>query len=302
MTQDAWSTQGMPDQTGRLVIVTGGTNGIGLRTAQLFAEHGADVIVGARNANKGATVAADLQGRAVGHVTAEEMDLADLASIERFADRLTLSGRPVDLLVNCAGVMAIPEREVTRDGFERHLGTNHLGHFALTGRLLPLLRTASSARVITVSAQSARYVRLDLADLQSERSYAPMRAYSRSKLANILFAVELGARFERTSLSSVAVHPGTANTGIQQHQRGAVTKWLGRRIMQAVGQPLDHVADPIVFAATTEHLASETFVAPTGLWELGGAPGLVPLPKAALDGDLRQALWQESERLTGVHF
>lgn len=220
-----------------------------------------------------------------------------MGSVARFSAELLTRGVPVDVLVNCAGVMAIPQWEATADGFEKHFGTNHLGHFALTGRLLPLLQKAEAARVITVSAQVARTARLDLDNLQFQRGYRPMRAYGSSKLANVLFAVELNSR-----VTGIPVHPGTAPTDIQQYGTNRVTNGIGRLIMRAVGQPLEYVADPITFAATTPEVTAESFIAPTGLFELGGTPGFVPLPRAARDADLRAALWRESERLTGVHY
>ena len=167
MTQRTWTADRMPDQTGRTVVITGGAGGIGLRTAEVFARHGARVIIGARDAQKAeravaAIAGADVSGSGGADVAWVPLDLADLASVRRFADRLIERGTPIDVLVNCAGVMAIPRREVTADGFEKHFGTNHLGHFALTGRLRPLLEKAEAARVITVSAQSARSARIDL--------------------------------------------------------------------------------------------------------------------------------------------
>ena len=257
------------------VVVTGGASGIGQRVAEVFrSRFSAEVIVGARPA----------------------LDLASLSVVHDFADKLLADGVPIDVLVNCAGVMAIPRRELTADGFERHFGTNHLGHFALTGRLMPLL---SGGRVITVSAQSARTARLDLANLQLAEGYAPMRAYNNSKLANILFAVELN---NHGDVLSIPVHPGTARTGIQRNLANPVYRLAGQLIMRTFGQPLTHVADPIIFAATTADATPESYIAPTGPFELGGKPGFVKLPPAALETRLRAALWQESERLTGVQF
>lgn len=206
------------------------------------------------------------------------------------------------LLINCAGVMAVPERRVTVDGFEQHMATNYLGHFALTGRLMPLLGAAGPGRVITVSAQAARTARLDLADPQSARDYAPMRGYGRSKLANVMFAVELNRHVGARPMLSLAIHPGTAETDIGQHQHNAIANWVARRTMRAIGQPLDRVADTILFAATTDRAGADSFIAPTGLLELGGRPGLVRLPRAARDETRRGTLWEQSVHLTGVDY
>jgi NAD(P)-dependent dehydrogenase (short-subunit alcohol dehydrogenase family) len=167
---------------------------------------------------------------------------------------------------------------------------------------MPLLEKAVAARVVTVSAQSSRAGRIRLDDLMLERGYAPMRAYNNSKLANVLFAVELNRRVTSRSVLSIPVHPGTASTDIQQYMPGRLYRATGRVVMRMFGQPLERVADPIMFAATTADATTTSFIAPTGPFELGGAPGFVKLPAAALDGELRAALWAASERLTGVHY
>jgi NAD(P)-dependent dehydrogenase (short-subunit alcohol dehydrogenase family) len=300
MASAKWTSEQLPPQSGRTVVITGGAGGIGLRTAEVFARHGARVIIGARNQQKAEQAVAAI-GRAApdAEVRWEHLDLADLTAVRRFSTALLDDGTPIDVLVNCAGVMAIPQRELTTDGFEAHLGTNHLGHFALTGQLLPLLEKSPAARVITVSAQSARTGKIALDDLQSEQNYAPMRAYGASKIANILFALELN---QHTRVLSIPVHPGTAPTDIQQHTNSRLYRAVGQLIMRTLGQPLDRIADPITFAATTPDATTQSFIAPTGPFELGGAPGFVKLPPVALDNELRAALWQESERLTGVHY
>ncbi|WP_232323470.1 SDR family NAD(P)-dependent oxidoreductase [Catenuloplanes japonicus] len=257
----------------RRTVITGGS-GIARLTAEVLRARGDEVIVAARPG----------------------CDLADLASIRDFADTLLADGRPIDLLINCAGVMAVPRRRETVDGFEMHMGTNHLGHFALTGRLLPLLLRSAAPRVVTVSAQIARRSRLDLDDLQARRRYTPMGAYGASKLANILFAVELN---HRAGVRSVAVHPGTAPTGIQRHV-AAPLRLPAELLVRTLGQPLDRVADPVLFAADTEEVTAESFIAPTGFLELGGRTGFVDLPAPARDAALRAGLWEASARLTGV--
>ncbi|RKR73416.1 SDR family NAD(P)-dependent oxidoreductase [Frondihabitans australicus] len=306
-----WTRDDLGPQDDRTVVVTGGSGGIGLRTAEVFAERGARVIIGARDAAK-ATAAVDsvrAAARRAGRTTRSDgvdwrpLDLADLGSVRGFADDVLGMTPSIDLLVNCAGVMAIPECRLTADGIEMHFGTNHIGHFALTGLLLPALGAGRPARVVTVSAQSARTARLDVDDLQRENPrYAPMAAYGNSKLANVLFAVELNRHVDPARVLSVPVHPGTARTGIQQYSTSRVYRGVGQVIMRAVGQPLDRVADPIAFAATSPEATPMSFVAPTGPFELGGAPGFVRLPAQADDDALRAALWAESERLSGVAY
>ena len=296
-----WTAAELPSQAGRTVVVTGGAGGIGHRVAEVFAARGARVVIAARNAAKAEAAVAAIRAEHPGaDVEWSALDLASLASVRQFAAGLAPRLNSIDLLVNCAGVMAVPVRTLTPDGFEMHFGTNHLGHFALTGLLLPLIGAAGPARVITVSAQSARTARLDLDDLQFERGYAPMRAYGRSKIANILFALELNQHVDPARVLSIPVHPGTAPTDIQQHSASRVANAVARVIMRVAGQPLDRVADPVAFAAWTPEATTESFIAPTGLFELGGPPGFVRLPRGAADPSQRRVLWTASERLTGV--
>lgn len=201
--------------------------------------------------------------------------------------------------------MAIPDRRLTSDGFEMHMGTNHLGHFALTGRLLPLLLRSPAPRVVTVSAKIAGWssTKLDLSDLQSERSYIPLRAYASSKLANLLFMVELDRRSRHSGLISVAVHPGTSFTNLQQYSVPSWLRPLVRPIFNTfVGQSTTGSALPSLFAATDSSVVSGSFIGPTGFRELHGPPGLVRLPSNALDEKMTRSLWDTSEDLTHVHF
>ncbi len=294
-----WTSRNIERQDGRRVFVTGGLSGIGFQAALAMGEKGADVTVIGRDAAKGGQVLAELR-RIVpaGSFSFEQSDLANLKSIAEFADRVLQKGQRIDLLLNIAGVMAVPERRPTADGFEMHMGTNHLGHFALTGRLLPLLR---GGRVVQVTALVARWAKLDLSDLQSDRSYNPMTAYAKSKLANILFAVELNKRFGDLGPSAVAVDPGTANTSLQRHTSG-LTHWLGEKVINIIGYPLDRVADPVVFGAVVPAPNDHTYVKPSKFIQKSGSPTYVEVPKRALNRDLRKRLWKLSEELTGVRY
>lgn len=294
-----WTAKDIERQDGRRVFVTGGLSGIGFRTALALGEKGAAVTIIGRDAEKGAHALAELQ-RIVpsGAFAFEQADLANLQSISEFAHRTLNKGLPIGLLLNVAGVMAVPERKLTVDGFEMHMGTNHLGHFALTGRLLPLLR---NARVVQVTALVARWAKLDTSELQSAKSYNPMTAYANSKLANILFAVELNKRQPELGLSAVAVDPGTANTALQRHTSG-LTRWLGEKVIKIIGYPLDRVADPVVFGAVFPAPNDHTYVKPSRLIQKSGPPAYVEVPKLALDADLRTRLWNTSEELTAVHY
>lgn len=317
--------ESIPSQKGRLAVVTGANSGIGEVTATALAGAGAEVVVAARDAGKARAAVERITAAVPGAVTRPEvLDLADLTSVAAFADRLTTAGRPLDLLVNNAGVMAIPDRRTTADGFELTFGTNHLGHFALTGGLLPLLLRAPGARVVTVSAMIARSRLARLDDLNSERRYRPMGSYATSKLANVLFARELqrqadaagvGASGAAASgaaaagrpggaagLTSVAVHPGTALTGLQQHGSRATQALIRLVLGRVIGQSVEGAALSSLYAATAPGIEPGGFYGPTGRFEGAGVPGPVRPPRAAEQPAAARELWAASEEFTGVRF
>ncbi|MEU1374161.1 oxidoreductase [Streptomyces triculaminicus] len=302
---DSWTTADMPRQEGRLAVVTGATGGIGHVTALELARAGAEVVVTGRDAGKARRAAERLAGELPGaRVRPDMLDLADLASLTGFAHRMEHAGRPVDLLVNNAGVMGVPERRTTKDGFELTLGTNHLGHFALTGRLLPLLLRAPDPRVVTVSAAISRSPIAELSDPQSTHKYRPMAAYAKSKLANVLFALELQRRADAAgaALTSVAVHPGGSPTGLQRYASRPV-RVLARLVLgHVVGQSVADAAGPSLYAATAPGITPAGFYGPTGRFEQRGTPGPVELPDLAGDAGLARTLWETSEALTRVHY
>jgi NAD(P)-dependent dehydrogenase (short-subunit alcohol dehydrogenase family) len=295
----------MPNLKGRVAVVTGANSGVGLVTSAELARKGAHVIMAGRNLDKvHAAVAAVREEQPKAALSAGKLDLASLDSIAAFSGALADEGTAVDLLINNAGVMAIPERRTTADGFELTVGTNLLGHFALTGRLLPLLLKAPNPRVISVSAQVSRGRNINMDDLQSTERYRPMESYSKSKLGNVLFAVELQRRARQagTNLTSVAVHPGTSLTGLQRHG-SRVTQAISNAILERfVGHPVEEAALPSLYAATIDNVEPGGFFAPTGRFELRGAPGQVKLPPAAQDPATARKLWKTSEDLTHVHY
>jgi NAD(P)-dependent dehydrogenase (short-subunit alcohol dehydrogenase family) len=281
----------MPDQSGRTLVVTGANSGIGLAAARELAAHGAHVVLAVRDTAKGEAAAAGLSGDP--EVCA--LDLADLASVRAFAEGLD---RSIDVLVNNAGVMATPHR-TTADGFELQLGTNHLGHFALAGLLLPRIQD----RVLTISSGGHRIGRIKFDDLQSERSYRRWAAYGQSKLANLLFMYELQRRLDAagSTLRSVAAHPGYAATNLQSHTESIQDRImaLGNRIF---AQSDEQGAWPTLYAATTPDLPGGSYVGPDGLLEQRGNPKLVGSSAAARDEATARRLWEVSEELTGVHY
>jgi NAD(P)-dependent dehydrogenase (short-subunit alcohol dehydrogenase family) len=289
----AWTTEQIPRLTGTTAIVTGANSGIGYFTALALARAGADVVIGCRDPARGDAAARDLQSASGGRVTQLPLDLADLSSVRTFVDRFLSDHPRLDLLVNNAGVMALPRRETTVDGFERQFGTNHLGHFALTGLLWPALRRSPAARVVTVSSLMAWSARLDLDDLQSERRYRPMDAYSRTKLANLHFMLGLARRAEATDIRSIAAHPGMAATNLQRHAFD--------RLVRIIGQSAAAGALPSLYAATAPDARAGGFYGPRWFGAFG-APTTAWIPGHARDERIAARLWDQSEQLTGVRF
>jgi NAD(P)-dependent dehydrogenase (short-subunit alcohol dehydrogenase family) len=297
-----WTAANIPDQSGRVAVVTGANSGLGLATSAGLARAGATVIMAARNLQKGEEAADRVRAQARGaEVRLAELDLADLASVRSFAEDFQ---GDLDLLINNAGVMAAPRR-LTKDGFESHLATNHLGHFALTGLLLGKLLAAPEPRVVTVSSDMHRRGTMNFDDLQGERSYKRWGAYQQSKLANLMFCFELQrlATEAGTELKSMAAHPGYAATNLQF---AGPTRFYERAFM-AIGnrlfaQSAEMGALPTLYAATFPGLPGGTFVGPDGRGEQRGHPKIVTAAsKAYVEADWRR-LWEVSEGLTGVRY
>jgi NAD(P)-dependent dehydrogenase (short-subunit alcohol dehydrogenase family) len=296
----------MPPQEGRLAIVTGGNSGIGFQTARYLSRVGAVVILACRNAEKGEAARAKIVAEnPAAQVQARVLDVADLGSVRRFAAEFLGENRPLDLLINNAGVMAIPERRTTPQGFEMQFGTNHLGHFALTGLLLPALLRQPGSRVAIVSSIAHKGGRLNFDDLQAERGYDPQRAYQQSKLANLVFGMELDRRLRARSANteSVIAHPGVAVTNIVSNGMG--TGLRGRVVsivFPFVGQSDDRGAWPILYAATSPQAHGGGYYGPDGIAEIKGTPVEVKPKPHALDPATGKRLWEVSETLTGVRY
>jgi NAD(P)-dependent dehydrogenase (short-subunit alcohol dehydrogenase family) len=301
-----WSSADIPDLTGRSIVVTGANSGIGLEAATSLAAHGAAVTLAVRDVDRGSAAADQIRAASPqAQVEVARLDLADLASVREFAAVWTAAHpEGLDVLVNNAGVMAIPRRE-TADGFEMQLGTNHLGHFALTGLLVGSLRPAG--RVVTVSSGAHRFGRMDFDDLQSE-SYQKWRVYGQSKLANILFALELHRRAEAAGadLRSIAVHPGYAATNLQSVGPRMSGSRVGSSMMGLANRVLAQSAEagawPTLMAATDPSVPSGTYIGPTGFMGQRGTPGFETPSEAARDVDSARRLWDMSTELTGVTY
>ena len=303
-----WTVAQMPDLSGRKAIVTGANSGIGFYTAQALARANADVTLAVRDLDKGEQ-AIEAMGPNVRRPRVRRLDLADLASVRDFASAWTQDcGPSLDLLINNAGIMAIPRR-LSRDGFELQFATNHLGHFALTGLMLPALVAVPNSRIVTVSSGAHRMVKgVDFDDLMGERNYWSWRIYGQSKLANLLFSAELDRRLSRIDSSIVvaAAHPGYAATnlqGVSSQMRGARLEnsviSLGNRIL---AQSAAMGALPTLFAATSPAVKSGSYVGPDGFAEMRGYPTFVGRSAAAKDSTQAERLWTVSEELTGVRF
>jgi NAD(P)-dependent dehydrogenase (short-subunit alcohol dehydrogenase family) len=302
----AFTEADVPNLAGQIAIVTGANSGIGLEAARMLAEKGADVVLACRNVSKAENAIAAIRERArAAKVRAFPLDLANLASVRQFAAAMKTELPRVDLLINNAGIMAVP-RAATSDGFEMQIGTNHLGHFALTGLLLDWLERSGAGRVVTVASGVHHYGRIDFGDLMGERRYDKWRAYCQSKLANLLFMYELDRRLRRASskVLSVGAHPGYAATNLQYVGPSLTKSSFGRVVMQigntVFAQSAASGALPTVRAATDPEARGANYYGPSGLGELRGSPVLVRSSRRARDEATASRLWSVSEALTGA--
>ncbi len=304
----AWSAQHVPPQGGKVAVVTGANSGLGWQIAQTLAAKGAQVVMGCRDTAKGELAAHAIRTRYPrARIEVEALDLADLASVCRFADAGADRHGRVDILCNNAGVMFLPLRH-TRDGFEMQMGTNHLGHFALTGLLLPALRASHRARVVTMSSGFNRLGKIRLDNMLAERGYNKYRAYCDSKLANLMFTLELQRRFDQACLPilSVAAHPGYAATHLQFAGPEMANSSLGTFAMRLsnrlVAQSADVGALPAIHAATAVDVDGGAYIGPAHLCETRGYPAEARIPRQARDVRMGKRLWEKSEQLTGVRY
>ena len=299
-----WTQAAMPDQSGRVAVVTGASSGIGSAAAEMLAAKGAEVVLAVRDQARGDAVRTRILARNPGaKVRVSLLDLADLASVRVFAGRLDGEVARVDVLLNNAGLGMQPKRGVTADGFERQFGTNHLGHFALTGLLVPALLRAPLPRVVGIASLAHRRARMDFSDPMGKRRYRGGVAYGQSKLANLLFEFELDrrARAEGSRLVSVAAHPGLAVTGfLAATQLPGAAQAVAGAVLRVAGQDEGRGALPGVYAATMPGVEGGSYWGPDGLLELRGAPKRAAVAKQAMVREDWARLWAVSEGLTGV--
>ena len=305
----------VPDLSGKLAVVTGSNSGLGLGLATRLSAAGADVTMAIRNRAKGEEAAEQIRATVPdAKLTIKSLDLSSLASVKALGDELNAEGRPIDILINNAGIMQPPQRTTTADGFELQFGCNHLGHFALTGHVLPLLRTADGARVTSLSSSAARLGGINFDDLQWEKRYNATGAYAQSKSANLMFAIELDRRSRQGGwgIVSNAAHPGLCKTNLQlsgpSHGQQGPTLLerfyrVSRQLTPFMWQEIDEGILPPLYAATSPEAKGEAFYGPRGFLELagGGVTDAKILDRARNEADCRR-LWKLSEQLTGVTY
>jgi NAD(P)-dependent dehydrogenase (short-subunit alcohol dehydrogenase family) len=300
-----WTAADVPDQSGRVAIVTGANTGIGYEAAAVLADKGAHVVLAVRNLDKGKQAAGSITTKTPhADVTLQELDLTSLDSIRKAADDLRAANPRIDLLINNAGVMYLPTRSTTKDGFELQFGTNHLGHFALTGHLLDNMLPVQGSRVVTISSMGHRIMaKIHFDDLQAERGYNRVAAYGQSKLANLLFTYELARRLKNKGAPTIAVaaHPGLSNTELMRHLPSVIQR-APKFLWDLTAQSPAMGALPTLRAATDPGVRNGEYYGPGGIGEQRGHPKRVGSSTQSHDVDLQRRLWTVSEELTGVNY
>ncbi len=304
----AWTHEDIHDLTGQTIVVTGANSGIGFEATLHLAGKGAHVVLASRNEEK-ATAAIAKIARRFPHAQTSfiRLDLADLSSVQSFADAFLENHDRLDVLINNAGIMAIPKRKTT-DGFEMQLGTNHLGHFALTGLLLPRLLSTENSRIVNVSSMAHRFGKIRFDDLHGDRTYDPWKAYGQSKLANLLFTYELDHRLRTQHADTIAVacHPGYSATNLQavgpQMSNSSFMERMSALGNQVVAQSAYMGALPTLYAATADDIAGGDYIGPDGAFEMRGYPKKVKSNARSQSVETGRKLWEVSARLTGIHY
>ncbi len=306
MGQDKWTTADIPDFTGKTIIVTGGNSGLGYESVKALAMKGAHVILTSRTQKKGAEAKQKLEKEInKGTIEILTLDLADLSSVKEFAIAINRKFKTIDVLLNNAGIMMTPY-QLTKDGFESQFGTNHLGHFALTALMKERLLNTPGSRIVNVSSNAHKYGKMDWENLmfESGKGYAPLKAYGRSKLANLLFTYELDRRLQAAGSSSkaLAAHPGTSKTNLARYVENKFVFKLFSPFLALMAQPASQGALPQLRAATDPKTQGSEYYGPDGLNQIKGYPVKVDSSKASYNAEDAQKLWDISEQLTGIRF
>lgn len=306
MKKGKWTTADMPDLTGKLIIVTGGNSGLGYESVKAFAIKGAEVVLASRSGEKGEEARAEiLKSVPGGKITVMQLDLGDLESVRNFAKSFGKSYKKLDVLLNNAGIMMSPYFQ-TKDGFEGQFGTNHLGHFALTGLLMEVLLQTGNSRIVNVSSGAHKRGEMDFENLQFDngKGYSPIKAYGRSKLSNLLFTYELQRKLEAAGKDTIAVaaHPGVAMTNLARYLEERFLFKLLNPLFKWMAQDQAQGALPQIRASVDPGVKGGEYYGPDGRNEMKGYPVLVPSNEASHNLQDAARLWEESERLTGVAF
>ena len=306
MQNKTWTTKDIPDLSGKVAIITGANSGLGFESALEIARKGATVILAVRNLGKGRAavdrIATELEG---GSLELMKLDLSDQESIKQFVDAFNQKYDRLDILLNNAGIMAVPQGK-TAQGFELQIGVNHLGHFALTGLLLEKLLSTAGSRVVNVSSMAARNGKMNFDDLMGEKKYSPMKAYGQSKLANLLFTFELQRRLEEAGTGTIALaaHPGGSKTNLANASDfSPFFRFIMNNFMMKLVQEADKGALPQIFASVAPEAEPGQYYSPNGFMEMRGShPKEAEIPPQALsEGDAKK-LWEISEKLTGITY
>lgn len=306
MSKNRWTIEDIPDLEGKIIIVTGGNSGLGYESVKAFAEKGAEVILTSRSLEKGATAKAEiLSNKPAGKINVMELDLMDFTSISDFAIAFKQQYDRLDVLLNNAGIMTTPYF-LTKDGLEAQNGTNHFGHFALTGQLIDLIIKTPGSRIVNVSSNGHKYGKMDFDNLLFENGdgYTPMKSYARSKLSNLLFTYELQRAFKTNNVESIAVaaHPGASRTNLGRHLED---KWWFKplfAIMSPFSQDQVQGALPQIRASVDPDVKGGEYYGPSGFGEMKGDPVLVKSNKASHNAGDAEKLWKASEKLTGINY
>lgn len=304
--KENWTTEFIPDLSGKVIIVTGGNSGLGYWSVKAFAENGAEVILASRSKENGEKAKAEILNEVPkGNIKVAELDLTDLKSVRRFAENFQQNYSRLDVLLNNAGIMTTPYF-TTKDGFEGQVGTNHLGHFALTGLLLPVIQKTPGSRVVNVSSMAHKQGKMDFSNLLFEngKGYSPMKAYGRSKLANLLFTYELQRFFEANNINSISVaaHPGVSQTNLARHLEDKLLFKILYPLFKVMTQDAEKGALPQIRASVDPHVKAGEYYGPSGFNEMKGQPVKVQSNSASHNAEDARKLWEVSEELTGVKF
>ncbi|HSH20770.1 MAG TPA: oxidoreductase [Draconibacterium sp.] len=304
MSNENWTTSNIPDLSGKVIIVTGGNSGLGYESVKAFARKGAEVVLTSRSVEKGEAAKTGI-GAVKGKIVVMQLDLMDFASIRSFVESFKKKYNRLDVLLNNAGIMTTPYF-LTKDGLEAQNGTNHFGHFALTGQLIDLIKNTPDSRVVNVSSMAHKQGKMDFDNLLFENGlgYSPIKSYGRSKLANLLFTYELQRKFEKEGIKSMAVsaHPGVSNTNLARYLEDKLIFKILMPLMSPFIQEQDMGALPQIRASVDENVKGGEYYGPDGFREMKGFPVLVQSNKASHNLEDAKKLWEVSEKLTGIKF